>query len=130
MKKKITLAVLCLLATSMRAQSGLTTSSITLISGIVKTSLFLEIRPKIHNSKLTGNILYELYFYNSYADKIAGRERVYPLLNGLPLYTITVSISDTDIINSTGVTLLSNVNLFHYQKVKSALLTQYSITTN
>lgn len=131
MKKIIILLALCLLAMYVSAQTGLTTtSSIIITPGIVKPSLYVEMKPRMSNYKQTGTIVYDLFFYNSYAAKQAGYSRVYPLINGNSLFAITVAITDADVINASGITRISSVEAFHYQKIKDALLAQYSITCN
>ena len=127
--KKIITACLCLLAVYATAQTGLTTSSsVTLNTGIVKTSMYVECKVRLQGVKSTGAIVYDLFFYNSYSDMIAGKGRLYPKVGGVTIYSITVAVSDSDVIKASGVTTINDVTAFHYQKVKSGLLAQYSIT--
>lgn len=128
MKKVLTIIVFCLLAVYTQAQSGLTTtSSLTLNNGLVKSSLYVEMKPRMQKCKSTG-IVCDLFFYTSYSDMLAGSGRVFPVVGGNVLYNITITVVDADVIKASGVTLALDVQTFIYQKIKAALLAQLSIT--
>jgi len=113
------------------AQYGLTVSTtVNLYGGGTATDSYLEIVPYIPLLITSNKVECDLIFYTSYASKMAGGARIYPVVSNSKVIRCRLTVAPTDTIKSSGASSVRDFESLLYIKTKAVILTKYGLTAN
>jgi hypothetical protein len=75
-----------------------------------------------------GIVQVDLSFFKSEAEKDAGADRVYPIGNDTKVVNTNIQVLPADVIKNSGVSKMSDVVSFFYNKLKTKLEEDYGWT--
>jgi hypothetical protein len=120
-----------LITNSVTAQNGLTVSTtVNLYGGGTATNSYLEIIPYIPSLITANQVECDLMFYTSYASKVAGGSRIYPVVNSSRVIRCTLTVAPTDTVKSSGASTVRDFESLLYRKTKTVILSKYGLTAN
>jgi hypothetical protein len=101
------------------------TNTVSTSTGDDKSNLFGVIVFHTQELLVTGNVQCELSFYKSEADKAAGSDKIYPIVNDDKITNCTIQCAVSDVIKDSGESTMADVVTYFNSKVKAKLEGDY-----